>query len=1130
MVGFFSRGRKQEYHGFSKYQEELRHSASGGMVAGLPNPSQNRSQSFSNGAGQAAAAALRMHSLPSLAQRQLYHPQQQQQHSQQRAGPPRRANSLSSANRSNSLRSYTYHPKGSYTPGSAQVPTASVSSRSNSLVARSTFTPVPEDDHYDEVEEVVTTKTTKIVDSQGRTQSIKTTTIRTMPDGSNVIETTTKNISRSNSRANSLNSSNLRAGSLLSADNPINLTKIDEDLHDFDYNYEMDSQMRPQVKLNISKNNESAVSENAAILAEQTTESPTVKPLRSILKNNQHTAFEASEDSQFTEAGESPKKTSEAHPYKAIHTEALQGPKFKVPASPPFNPKSPTKRHSPNREDILSSASSSIKFDERVETIPVYNTSKSNGLGKAFNPRKELPKKEPPKNKTTTDADFYAAAMKAAYKKVYGQDQPQTQASPSSLPGRNVPESPTSPENQTSPTQFQPPASARSGNRTFSLSSNISSIMENRKVKTKPSKSKALEEVGGVNSDFHYGAHHKDFVKHSLRESIPKSSTRKERSKDEKRLLKEAQAEKDLAEKQAKKEAKLQQKLAKKEKKKAPENKTFLGLFGKRKSSISDGNDTEASFAPFNAPGVSSENNHEVDSRRELRPDLVIPEKDEFTTPEPVEISHDQDVIAISNSKEKHTVDDELASFAKTKDSTSNYALRDNNPISSSVSQKAPQTLTVDEPLATPQHSEAEVIVPEVKAITPEVRSSQIEKAKEIDYVNTSASSPYLSASSPNEYEQARDNLEQLDDHIPVPSLSDIETPGLYSDSEDEDTQDHELGANINKSAMENAILGRQGSPLEFASAKELTEGAENNPTLPEPEFSHTEREVDSASSKPETISENIIQQEYEVATAFIDGDGYKPSESELNLPESQVTAQEGLEKEDEEPVPQYGNEIEESITPKLQNAATDVVSIDGNGKASHLAEIPISVAESTTEKKQLNIPLETDEALNSQIGQQAPVQPKAVSTVKNETIIPSEATQSNPSAEIIDAPKFIPGTSAPLSPHRIPAAAANVTAPVPLATNTSKFAPGGPPGAVASSSESPGDDKSTVPTLASQNSEQPTNSTVATEHQPQVNHGTTDHAYEKEVTSVPRKSNKSKKSSKIRERIFKYFINSYDK
>lgn len=143
-----------------------------------------------NGASQAAAAAI------------------------QRYLKPQRANSMK----------YTYDPKPLYSAG----PKRAVKKTPRYME------PVL---HEDDV--VVTTKTTKVVDHLGRTRSITTETIRTMPDGLNVIETTTRNISRPTLQVSSRGNlrSNLRSNSRSnSLAGTYNLDKIDE-LHDFEYTY-----------------------------------------------------------------------------------------------------------------------------------------------------------------------------------------------------------------------------------------------------------------------------------------------------------------------------------------------------------------------------------------------------------------------------------------------------------------------------------------------------------------------------------------------------------------------------------------------------------------------------------------------------------------------------------------------------------------------------------------------------------------------------------------------------------------------------------------------------------------------------------------------------------------------------
>ena len=223
---------------------------------------------MTQGAGQAAMVALQRHNQ----QQNLLTPRQGAGVKQ----PVRRANSLTTgSNRSNSMRSYTYHPKPSYTVGQPLGSTNQGARRFNSLnskssvgsfhrpgarttsltsqnsFVRSRSPPVlyEQDEGEEDGDVTITTKTTKVVDSQGRVLSVTVETIKTFADGSTVTNTTTKNISRNNSRANSLNSQSMLKGnssgkhnSMLSnnAGGSYNLSKIDEDLQDFDYNYELD--------------------------------------------------------------------------------------------------------------------------------------------------------------------------------------------------------------------------------------------------------------------------------------------------------------------------------------------------------------------------------------------------------------------------------------------------------------------------------------------------------------------------------------------------------------------------------------------------------------------------------------------------------------------------------------------------------------------------------------------------------------------------------------------------------------------------------------------------------------------------------------------------------------------------
>ena len=80
---------------------------------------------------------------------------------------------------------------------------------------------------------------------------------------------------------------------------------------------------------------------------------------------------------------------------------------------------------SPNQR-IGGSPPSSIRFNEKVQTIPVYNEDSDTRV-RAQRVKVSTPS-APAKTKQQTDADLYAAAMKAAMKKVYGDRDPNQQA------------------------------------------------------------------------------------------------------------------------------------------------------------------------------------------------------------------------------------------------------------------------------------------------------------------------------------------------------------------------------------------------------------------------------------------------------------------------------------------------------------------------------------------------------------------------------------------------------------------------------------------------------------------------------------------------------------------------------
>lgn len=540
----------------------------------MPNNGINRTESLSNSAGSAALAALRLHQ--NSTPQQTKPPQ-----------PPKIGRNNSLSQRSNSLKTYTYHPKGSYTPGQAAIPNArrfsSLNSNSNNHLQdiQNNYLRPPkkissnrhsslnsnnsrnsnlyqEQDHFedeDDGETIITTQTTKVVDSQGRVQSITTKTIKTLPDGSNIIETTTKNISRSNSlRNNSLRTNSFRNNSLTSSPQDYNLHKIDEDLQDFEYNYELDNELplnhpdhlelnRDDVNLSVDSNNNSNISSNATPQLHSPLNSPKIstanlqtspnlgssslnaspklnsntqispdkkdKPLKSILKSPK--PVEGGDDIEIGSIHSSPN-----HPYKTIGNPLSDPPKFKVPQIP--------KKTSPVRErDITSNASatsaSSIKFSDNVETIPIYHYEKPQ----------------------VSNQELYDKAMKVAMQKVYGAKKDETTLAPS-------------PEIESVP----------------------------RKVVDKKDKQdKKLQVLGhsGVNDNYIYENHHKDFKIHSMRDDKDsKASSRKERAKLEKKQRKDY--EKQLKEDEKRRKEEEKRKLNEtKNKKKSP----IRGLFSRRK-------------------------------------------------------------------------------------------------------------------------------------------------------------------------------------------------------------------------------------------------------------------------------------------------------------------------------------------------------------------------------------------------------------------------------------------------------------------------------------------------------------------------------------------------------------------
>lgn len=507
-------------------------------------------------------AALRMHSQP-----QNNEPIQQNQH-------VRRTNSLTvNPNRSNSLRSYTYNPKPSYVAGLPVIrgqPLHSSNQRSYSLSSQpsrsygsnragsiNSRTPLPiselQEDN-DEDESVVTTQTTKMVDAQGRLTLITTKTIKTYADGSKEIETTTKNISRSGSRANSLTAAP-RNNSILSAGGTAyNLTKIDEDLRDFDYNYEEEPLTlnlglgEPLKSLDLTSRHP-----NREIMAEhrkedvKSVESSPSKPLRSILKSTSRPEFHNNGDSQTAEehgdvnssgldqrtSNFSTPNVSPSVNQNSAFKPLTQPPKLKLPATPsshngniPHSPKSVISYSLPGKPRV-GSPNSSIKFVNTVETIPI-------------------PRSEP---KQLSERELYARAMEVAMQNVYGSKDEPVEALEK----------------------------------------------DNEKVKKLVVKDAAIRNsiaatTPGVNGDYVYQNHHRDFSAHSMRNGDPKLTTRKERAKEEKKKLKAQEKEEKNLKKLEEKEKKTEEKDFKRQKdedkvKKKAEKKPLRSLFfGRRKS------------------------------------------------------------------------------------------------------------------------------------------------------------------------------------------------------------------------------------------------------------------------------------------------------------------------------------------------------------------------------------------------------------------------------------------------------------------------------------------------------------------------------------------------------------------
>lgn len=367
------------------------------------------------------------------------------------------------------------------------------------------------DENYDG-DVTITTKTTKVMDPLGRTQSITVETIKTFPDGSTVTNTTAKNISRGGSRVNSLRNNSM----LSNGANGYSLTKIDEDLHDFEYNYELDHQnnlhsVPDGSGLDHNRNNllmlnhnqyeppstdalrkddlqyHSDTSSNTNGIGGLHGSDPN-KPLRSILKKK-NTVKPEENTTTHAVTPDDPME-SPRHPYAMFSgknsnegtSENLspvidQNKTFTPLKSPESTYRKPTSIASPQSryEDIVSSHSmnsvpNSIKFKDRVETIPYDEP--------------ETP------NKEENDRLLYERALKVANERVYG-------------------------------------------NKDVANASDNASKSLNRKRSQKQRKVEQIENQG-LSGEYKYENHHKGFVGLSLRDNQANHNLNTGESRDSK--------------------------------------------------------------------------------------------------------------------------------------------------------------------------------------------------------------------------------------------------------------------------------------------------------------------------------------------------------------------------------------------------------------------------------------------------------------------------------------------------------------------------------------------------------------------------------------------------------------------
>lgn len=360
------------------------------------------------------------------------------------------------------------------------------------------------------------------------------------------------------------------------------MDKIDEDLHDFDYTY-LDEDPYSQHPPNLHNG--------------QPKSPPQAKPTRLA------PPFQPQQQQQYDEYEQAP---THKHPYADLRpqqpysedrvnsmssTSSSRRLKPILKNAPPSNVNSPpieketisaqaaspveelrdfAAHRFPNQSlrpsgASITSGGNSIKFLNTVETIP--HSPKNIDY-----PAKSEPLREQ-KPKPATDADLYENAMKVAMAKVYGNRQ--NEANSLSTP----PQSPITQQSSTMP------------------------LIGSQGSQGAPD--------GGVNPNYTYENHHREFAIHSLREGNPGShSSRKERAKEEKKAQKEEEKRQAELNKAIEKERKKEEKEERKEEKKK-EKKPFSALFGRKKrrnSSLSE----ESSSQPLD---VSPEIQQEAERR-----------------------------------------------------------------------------------------------------------------------------------------------------------------------------------------------------------------------------------------------------------------------------------------------------------------------------------------------------------------------------------------------------------------------------------------------------------------------------------------------------------------------------------